>query len=292
MKILNYGSLNIDHVYSVGHLVRPGETLASTSYAMHPGGKGANQSAAIARAGGTVHHAGKIGRDGRWLVEKLAAFGVDTTQIRVIDGPSGHAIIEVDSAGENSIIIHGGGNQQITRDEIDQTLAGTDPGDILLLQNEINNTPYLMEAAAARSLSICLNPAPFDSAVLDYPLDLVSVFVVNETEAQGLAGDAPTPERALEILSSTYPAADVIVTLGASGLIARSGSETVLMPASPTSVVDTTAAGDTFIGYYLARRTAGDDFEQALRTATLASAIAVSRPGAMPSIPLLDEVIA
>lgn len=258
---------------------------------MHPGGKGANQSAAIARAGGVVHHAGKIGRDGLWLVEQLAAYGVETSQIRVIDGPSGHAIIEVDNAGENSIILHGGGNQQITSDEIDETLGMFGPEDVLLLQNEISNTSYLMNAAAGRGLSICFNPAPMDAGVLEYPLELVGTLVVNETEAQGLATDTRTPEQALEALSSRFPTAEIIVTLGASGLIARAGSGSVLMPAFSAEVVDTTAAGDTFIGYYLARRAAGDCFETALRTASKASALTVSRPGAMTSIPVLDEVI-
>lgn len=291
MKILNYGSLNIDHVYSVDHLVRPGETLASLNYAMHPGGKGANQSAAIARAGGAVHHAGKIGRDGRWLVDQLTEYGVDTSQIRVTDDPSGHAIIEVDAAGENSIILHGGGNQQISTDEIDETLALFGPQDTLLLQNEISNTDHLMRAAAKRGLTICFNPAPMDPGVLDYPLELVGTFVVNETEAMGLATGAQTPEQALEALAVRFPGVEIIVTLGASGLIARRGSESVLMPAFAANVVDTTAAGDTFIGYYLARRAAGDCFSDALRVASKASALAVSRPGAMTSIPLLNEVI-
>lgn len=291
MSVLNFGSLNIDHVYRVTHFVRPGETLSADSYTIKPGGKGANQSAAIAQAGGEVDHAGKIGDDGKWLIDELDSFGVNTTWVQVGETPTGHAIIQVDDSGQNAIVLFGGGNQKITSEEIDRTLDAAEPGTVLLLQNEINDTPYVMRAAAKRGIPICINPAPMDEMVPAYPLELVETLVVNETEALGILGEQTPVEELLDRLEEKVPQADLIITLGGDGLQARSKGQTVVLPAFPAKVVDTTAAGDTFIGYYLARRLAGDDFEQALRTASKASSIAVTREGAMPSIPKLDEVL-
>lgn len=291
MSVLNFGSINIDHVYRVPHLVRPGETLSARSYTIKPGGKGANQSAAIALAGGSVFHAGKIGQDGRWMVDMLDEFGVDTRFVRVGETATGHAVIQVDDNGENSIVIYGGGNQEITSDEIDATLDSVDAGTVLLLQNEINDVPYIMRAAAERGIEICINPAPMTEAVRGYPLELVKTLMVNETEARGILGSDVPDEGLLDRLTEQVPGADLIITLGAAGLQARSGQQTVILPAFPAEVVDTTAAGDTFTGFYLARRLAGDDFERALKVASKASSITVAREGAMPSIPKLDEVM-
>lgn len=292
MGVLNFGSINIDHVYRVPHLVRPGETLSARSYTINPGGKGANQSAAIAQAGASVFHAGKVGQDGRWMVDMLDEFGVDTRFVQVGEAATGHAIIQVDDEGENSIVIYGGGNQEITSDEIDATLDSVDAGTLLLLQNEINDVPYIMRAAAERGIEICINPAPMTEAVRGYPLDLVKTLVVNESETRGILGSDDVPdEDLLDRLTEQVPGADLIITLGAAGLQARSGQQTVVLPAFPAEVVDTTGAGDTFTGFYLARRLAGDDFERALKVASKASSIVVARKGAMPSIPKLDEVV-
>ena len=135
MTILNIGSLNVDHVYRVAHLVRPGETLSSEGLEVKPGGKGANQSAAIAKAGGKVKHAGRVGQDGIFLIDGLEDAGVDTSLVNVSDEPSGHAFIQVDDEGQNSIIIYGGGNQSLTREDIDGYLSMTIKTDTGLLQN-------------------------------------------------------------------------------------------------------------------------------------------------------------
>ena len=195
MNILNFGSLNIDLVYQVEHIARPGETIASSSHQVFAGGKGANQSAALARAGARVFHAGQVGPDGQWLVDKLAGLGVDVQHIRVGDVPTGHAIIQVDRQGQNSIVLFAGANAQIDRGAIDAALSHFDRGDILLLQNEINDVSYIIASASERGLTICLNPAPFGPEVRAYPLELVDVLIVNETEATGLAG-ASEPRRA------------------------------------------------------------------------------------------------
>ena len=141
--ILSYGSLNLDLVYQVPHFVQAGETLSSTSRTVHCGGKGLNQSIAAARAGGTVSHAGKIGGDGTVLTDILRESGVDTDFVTVGDGPSGHAVIQVDPSGQNCILLFGGCNQEITHEEIDRVLGQTAEGEnlsdsFLMEHSEIN----------------------------------------------------------------------------------------------------------------------------------------------------------
>lgn len=289
MKILNFGSLNIDYVYRVRHVVRPGETLSGKSFAVFAGGKGANQSAALARAGACVFHAGKVGKEGKWLVDKLRGFGVDTRFIRVTDDKSGHAVIQVEDAGENAIFLYPGTNAQIARSDVDGVMAGFRAPGFLLLQNEINGIPYIMRQARKRGLRICFNPAPFDDQVLRYPLDLVDVFILNETEGEGISGR----KRANDImgsLSSSFPSAEIVLTLGAKGAAYRSAREAFAVPGVKVRAVDTTAAGDTFIGYFLAGCAAGEPRQESVSRACRAAAICVSRKGAMDSIPLRREV--
>jgi ribokinase len=289
VKILNFGSLNIDHVYRVPHLVKPGETLTSNSLETFAGGKGANQSTALAKAGASPAHAGKVGEDGRRLIDKLSDAGVDTSFIRVDTHPTGHAIIQVDDNGQNSIVLFPGGNRQIQRGEIDATLEHFECGDILLLQNEINEIPYIMDKAHSRKMKICFNPAPFSPEIRRYPLDLVDIMVINETEGAGIS-ETEDPERILDTLSARFPSCQILLTLGSDGVMFRSGSTTINVPAVKVKAVDTTAAGDTFIGFYLAKHMAGADVELCLRTACAAAAISVSRPGASDSIPTIQEV--
>ena len=289
MAILNFGSLNIDYVYRVTHIVRPGETLASAAFEVFAGGKGANQSVALAQAGALVKHAGKVGADGRWLIEKLAGLGVDTSLIAVGAGRTGHALIQVDDAGQNAIVLHAGANHQIDREQIDRALAGAAAGDVLLLQNEINDVAYLIERGHECGLHVCLNPAPFDGQVGDYRLDLVDTFVLNETEAAGLSGEA-TPADSLAALAERFGTARIILTRGEQGVWYRCGDEAIEIPAQRVEAVDTTAAGDTFVGYYLAGCYEGLDARQSLELATQAASICVTRPGALDSIPSRAEM--
>ena len=283
MNILNFGSLNIDLVYQVEHIARPGETIASSSHQVFAGGKGANQSAALARAGASVFHAGQVGPDGPWLVDKLAGLGVDVQHIRVGDAPTGHAIIQVDRHGQNSIVLFAGANAQLDQAAIDATLSHFGAGDIVLLQNEINDVPYIMAAAAQRGLTICLNPAPFGPEVCAYPLERVDLLIVNETEATGLAGT-------LAELAALCPHAQIALTLGAAGVQYRSPTEEFHLPAPQVEAIDTTGAGDTFIGYFLAGLTAAMPAREAMARAIQAAALCVTRPGAMDSIPAAAEL--
>ncbi len=285
MKILNLGSLNIDLVYQVEHIARPGETIASSSHQVFAGGKGANQSAALARASASVFHAGQVGPEGQWLVDKLAGLGVDVQHIRFSDIPTGHAIIQVDRHGQNSIVLFAGANAQINRGAIDAALAHFGRGDMLLLQNEINDVAYILTAAAERGLTICLNPAPFGPEVCAYPLERVDLLIVNETEAIGLAGAST-----LAALAALCPRAQIALTLGAAGVQYRSPTEEFHLPAPHVEAVDTTGAGDTFIGYFLQGLAAGMTARESMARAIRAAAVCVTRPGAMDSIPAANEL--
>ena len=285
--ILNFGSVNIDHVYSVSHFVRPGETLASERYATFSGGKGFNQSTALARAGAKVAHAGMIGADGGWLKDSLASDGADVTYLAVRDEPTGHAVIQVDASGQNCIIICGGANRAITPQYAEEVLSRFGDGDILLLQNEISAIPEIIRTSSARGLNIVFNPAPMGPEVCSYPLDLVDLFIVNEVEAAELAGataDSP-PDAVLDLLRSKFPRAGVVLTLGTAGSVADIGGERVAVAAKRVKAVDTTAAGDTYIGYFLASRQRGLSLRDAMEKATEAAAICVMHAGAAPSIP-------
>lgn len=290
MKILNFGSINADHVYKVPHIVRPGETLSSSSLEFYAGGKGANQSVAMAKAGAQVWHAGKIGRDGGWLKRELERFGVHTEHLLEYSGPTGHAIIQVSAQGENSIVLFGGGNLAISSLEVDEVLSNFERGDYVVLQNEINKTPEIIEKAHEKGMIIYLNPAPFGSEIRNWPLQLVNTLILNETEAMDLLGTECTFQGAIDSLSSNYPETDIVMTVGKDGAYFAHGKCRYFVSGREVKVVDTTAAGDTFLGYYLMSRIEGADPEGAMTKANFAASITVSRPGAMGSIPVNGEL--
>ena len=296
MKILNFGSLNIDHVYNVKTFVKPGETIAALNYSRFPGGKGLNQSIALARAGAPVFHAGKIGADGAFLRDILIQSGVDCSLIVDAENePSGHAVIQVSGEGENCIVLFGGSNRTISTEQIRSSFLSAGPGDFLLLQNEISSLPEIIRCAAEKQMRIFLNPAPMNESVNQLPLELVDTFIVNEIEAAALAGvpEISEPEPILKAIRAKFHSANVLMTLGAAGAMYqdKNGGPSIFIPADHAEkVVDTTAAGDTFIGYFLAETVLGKSLEDAMRMAAKASAICVSRPGAAVSIPFRDEL--
>ncbi len=292
MRFLTYGSTNIDLIYTVDHILKEGETLHSSSLIKGAGGKGANQSTALAKAGSEVYHAGKIGEDGDFLLELLQGWGVDTRYMRRYDGPTGQALIQVDRHGQNAIILFGGGNKVIEKTEIDQTLAEFGQKDMLVLQNEIVHTDHLIKEAKKREMQICMNVAPFDPSVFDLPLHLLDILAVNEIEGAALAkmsADAPF-EEILDALVAQYPKTQILLTVGKAGSYWAKEEKRIHQPIMDVQVVDTTAAGDTFIGYFLSSLGEGRSAEEALKWATAASAITVSRSGAMASIPYANEV--
>jgi ribokinase len=291
-RLLNLGSLNIDLVYRVPHLSRPGESLTCASFARGPGGKGLNQSLAAARAGAAVAHAGNAGGDGTWLRDLLAADGVDVSRTRLHpDLPTGHAVIQVADSGENSIVYHVGANHALALGDLRGLFAGFGPGDWFLAQNETTCVPEALREAAARGLRVAFNPAPMTPPVREYPLDAVSLLLVNETEAAELSG-AAEPAAAMAALRRRCPRTDVVLTLGAQGawFSGPSGEHRAAPP--PVRPVDTTAAGDTFIGYLLAALMRGEAIPAALVLACRAAALSTTRPGAAASIPNAAEVAA
>ena len=290
MKMLVFGSMNIDHVYRMPHLVRAGETLASSVYQRNPGGKGLNQAIALARAGMDVHFAGAIGRDGLFLRDYLASFGVDTSLVRVLEEPTGHAIIQLDEARQNAIVLYGGANQQMTEESIRDTLAGFGAGDCILLQNEINLLEEIIRQAKAKGMQVILNPSPM-SDTLPPLLPLVDWLILNEVEGEDVT-DCREPDAMLDALLNRCPDCRVVLTLGVQGAMYADRTRRCFQPAFPVQAVDTTAAGDTFTGYFFQGVLGGGTVEEALRAAARASAIAVTRPGAGGSIPAMAEVAA
>ncbi|PRZ49379.1 ribokinase [Tritonibacter scottomollicae] len=285
MAIWNLGSINIDMVYALPHMPEPGETLAASSFDQGLGGKGANMSVAAARAGAHACHIGAIGPEGKWTVDRLTEYGVDTRYIAQLDTATGHAIIAVDPSGENQIILYPGANRALTEDQIGQALTAANAGDILLMQNETN-----MQAEAARighqiGLRVAYAAAPFDAEAVQAVLPFIDLLFLNEVEAaqlQAATGKAP----------QDLGVDDVIVTLGAKGarhFNGRDGSK-IDVPAQRVTPVDTTGAGDTFTGYVLAALDRGLPMAQAMTQASRAGALMVTRHGAADVIPDLKEV--
>jgi len=293
VKVLNFGSLNIDYVYNVDHFVRPGETLHSNSLEVFCGGKGLNQSVALSRAGADTYHAGSVGKvDGKMLVDALEGANVNTDGIYTSDIRSGNALIQVTKEGQNSIILYGGANQVITEQHADQVLDSFLKGDVLLLQNEINLTGYLINKAYEKGMLIAFNPSPFDDRIPELPLDKVSYFILNEIEGSDIAGCSPQDTgKIMNGLKDRYCNARIVLTLGRRGTIYFDGDTEHYHGVYDVPVVDTTAAGDTFTGYFLASLTKGYSSEDIIALASKASSLAVSRKGASASIPTMDEVV-
>lgn len=293
VKILNFGSLNIDYTYQVEHFVRAGETLSSSSMQMFSGGKGLNQSIALSRAGAEVWHAGAVGDgDGEFLLEELREAGVHTEWIAHTQGRTGHAIIQKDCGGQNCILLYGGANQEISKKMADRVMEEFEAGDFVILQNEISEIGYIMEKAHEKGMKIVLNPSPMDGKIRTYPLQYVDYFLLNEIEASDLCPGISSEDAKLLMgaLSRRFPQAKIVLTLGGDGSVYRDGELLLKQGIYTVPVVDTTAAGDTFTGYFIGGLQRGEEAGLALEHAAKAAAIAVSRPGAAPSVPTRDEV--
>ena len=290
MKILNFGSCNVDYVYSLDHIVSVGETETTHKLQTFPGGKGLNQSIALVRAGADVYHAGCIGEDGEFLIQVLEENGVDTSFIKRVEEKNGHAIIQVSREGENSIFLYPGSNEMISTEHIDSVLEHFGGEDMILLQNEINNLDYIIKSAHAKGMRIILNPSPYNAVIKGIDLNMIYCLILNEIEARDVTGAADADE-ALAYFKSNYPALRVMLTLGKRGCVYQDEKNRVFHPIFKVNAVDTTAAGDTFTGYFVAGMAQGQEYGDILKISSCASAIAVSRHGAAPSIPERAEVI-
>lgn len=293
MMVINLGSINVDHVYQVPHFVTPGETLASTGYAQLLGGKGANQSIALSHAlaqtQGAVQHVGLINEAQCHIKQTLIKEGIDCRYLKVSEQPTGHAIIQVSETGENAIVLFAGANHDIQPSLIQQAIDDAPEHSWMLTQNETNSIGEAMRLAKEKGLKVAFNPAPMTDSVKRLPLELVDLFIVNEVEAEGIAGTANLDDIEA-FFKAQYPHAEVIITLGKAGAVMLKGNDRIQVPAFIVEAVDTTAAGDTFIGFFLATYMQNGDAKKALTLACAASAIAVTRAGASPSIPNVEEV--
>ncbi len=285
MTIYNLGSINADHFYQVPHLPQPGETLAADAFSTGLGGKGINQSVAAALAGSKVVHIGAVGPDGQWAVDRIAGFGVQTQHIQRVETPTGHAIINVDTKGENAIVIFSGANNCQSVTQIEQVLSGADKGDILLLQNETTLQAEAAKIAYDRRLKVIYSAAPFSVAAVKNVMEYVTILMMNQVESEQLCAG-------LETDLASLPVSEIIVTKGSNGAmwLQPETGETSYAPSFPVKPVDTTAAGDTFAGYVAAGLDQGMNVQDAMRRASAAAALKVTRKGTADVIPSADEV--
>ena len=290
MKVLNIGSMNLDLVYSVDHIVQPGETEASFALDTFLGGKGLNQSMALAKAGVEIYQGGMIGEDGQVFLDACAEYGVKADYIRTVPGKSGHAVIQRDKNAQNCILLYGGANQMLTEAYVDEVLSSFAAGDILLLQNEVNQMPYIVEKAYEKGMQIALNPSPFNEKLEAVDMAKISIFLMNEVEGHQITGLTDPDEIIAEMLRR-FPKARIVLTLGKDGAVYADADQKHFQPIFKVQAVDTTAAGDTFTGYFLAGLLDGMPVPEILKMSTKASSIAVTRAGAVPSIPYREEVL-
>ena len=290
MKIINFGSCNIDYVYTVDHIVYPGETITSDELEIFPGGKGLNQSVAIAKAGGMVYHVGCIGRNGEMLKNVLIENGVDVSFLKTKECQNGHAIIQLSKSSENSIFLYKGSNYMLTKDFIDEVIDKFTSEDFVVLQNEVNNLKYIIESAYKKGMKIVLNPSPFNDELKEIDFNMISFLILNEIEIECMSGKS-SPEESVTRLKEMYPNLKIVLTLGKDGCIYSDRNETLHHPSYRVEVVDTTAAGDTFTGYFITAVSEGKAYKDAIKIASIASAVAVSKKGAAISIPDKNTVL-
>lgn len=289
MGVINFGSINIDHVYQVEHFVQPGETIASSGYQQLLGGKGANQSIALARAGSDVWHVGKINQADAEFKQTMIKDNINCKHVSCTESPSGHAIIQVSPSGENAIVLFGGANHELNSKDITYALDGVKSSDWVLTQNETNAIDEILLHAKEKGLKVAFNPAPMTESVKDLPLHCVDLLIVNEVEAQELSGQHEL-EQMEAYFRREWAHAEVLITLGKAGVRMLKKDKTINVSAFEVTAVDTTAAGDTFIGFFLSAYSSHTDSKTALARACAASALAVTKAGAAQSIPTKEEV--
>lgn len=285
MTVWNLGSINADFVYRVPHLPASGETLAAQSLTKGLGGKGANMSVAIARAGGHAVHMGAVGFDGAWAVDLLTEYGVDTRHIQTSKEPTAHAIISVDDDAENSIILFSGANADIQKSAVQSALAKAETGDYFVTQNETILQTDAAKIAKDMGLKVAYAAAPFSIKAVAEVLPYVNLLFLNEIEATQLIDGMA---KSLDDLGVP----EIVVTLGAKGCRYKNieTGKIATIDAIKVQPVDTTGAGDTFTGFTLAGLDRGMPMEQALNLANNAAALMATRMGTADVIPDLKDV--
>lgn len=298
-RIVVLGSCNTDMVVRVVHLPQPGETIIGSDFMINQGGKGANQAVAVSRLGGHVSFVARVGNDGfgQQSVKLLKSEGIDVSYVKLTEGVStGVALIPVDSNGENCIIVDSGANAKLSEQDVLSAREIIESADVLLMQLEtpINTVLAAAKMAHEHGALVVLNPAPFPQQPL--PLDLlrlVDIITPNETEASMMSGvqvvDEESASKAIVKIQS-MGVGTVILTAGGKGAYTMKEGVLCHIPAFPTHVVDTTAAGDTFCGALCVSLCEGSSLEDAIRFANKAASISVTRVGAWCSIPHRSEL--
>ncbi len=299
MTLVVIGSINLDQLFSVNHAPKPGETLIADDLIEANGGKGANQAVAAARNGLDVRFVGRVGDDGAGmsLRQGLVDAGVNTEYLLTdAEAATGRAVIFVEPSGQNRIVVASGANAKVGLADVEPLLSKMTSEDILLatFESPLDTVTQAFVAAKKRGVTTVLNPAPARSSVPDALLEATDIIIPNEGEATALTGidtvdAASTAESAMALCRRGIN--QVIITLAENGsYYANSEGDEFAIPAFNVKAVDTTGAGDTFIGGFLTKMAAGESVEDAIVYATAASGLAVSRQGGQPSIPTAGEV--
>ena len=283
MTIYNLGSINVDHIYKVSHLPQAGETISSFCYSVGLGGKGINQSIAAVNAGGTIVHIGSIGAESEWILKMLQGLDLDTNHIAISNKTTGHAIIHLDEDGANTIVLHAGANHDFQLSNIEKSLAKSEGGDWLLLQNETNLGYETVNYARGRGLKIAYSAAPFECQKTEELLPYCDLLVLNEVEARQCKSN-------IENFDALTARMIFIVTRGEAGATCYINGDVSTVPAFSVVAVDTTGAGDTFLGFLLAAIDNGVELQAALKRSAAAAAIQITLDGAVQAIPLLKDV--
>lgn len=289
MKILNFGSVNIDLNFKVDHIVRPGETISSTNFTKSPGGKGLNQSIALSKVNENVYHAGKYGQDGEFIKKILEDNGVSTNFLEKSEKNTGNALIQIDKNGENSIVLYKGANYDIDKNFVDKVLENFSKGDCIVLQNEISSLKYIIDKAYHKKMKICLNPSPINEIIFDLDLNKLNFLILNETEAKDISKFSDKDE-IIKFFRKTYPNLKIILTLGSKGSIYFDKNQIIKQKPYLVKARDTTGAGDTFMGYFVGLYFDGNSIENSLNLASKASALACTKNGSQESIPNLKDL--
>lgn len=289
MKVLVLGSLNIDFIYKLEHIVMPNETIKSTTCEVSAGGKGLNQAMAFAKTGLPVYIASNLGKNGQVLADTLSSGNVDISLLNHVDEDSGEAIIQVDENGNNAIIVCGNCNEHITEEYIESVFSHFEKGDILVIQNEINNLDLIINTAKDKGIILVFNPSPFNHVIKTLPMNKIDYLFINEVEGKQLTG-FEDEKCIVEQILKEYPDMKIVLTLGERGAVYADKTEYIFEPAKKVEVVDTVGAGDTFTGYFIYGINSGKTIKESLQMAATASSIVIGRHGAGNSIPTLNEV--
>ncbi len=282
-RVYNLGSINLDRTINVSHFPKPGETIDGKVFEDSLGGKGLNVSVALQKAGQSVVHIGAVNHNDKSLSDMLDRFEIDQTFVEKSDHPSGQAYIFLDKEAENSIVVCGGANLAISHDHINQALENGSKDNWLVLQNETNGQAKAVEIALGKKMKVALVAAPFNAEMVIELLDKIDLLALNESEAKELETAFGKP---VEKIGCPM----ILVTKGAAGAVLITPNQTFKVDGKKVVPRDTTGAGDTFFGYFLACWIAKETPQICLELANAAAALAVQKNGAANSVPAMSDV--